>query len=79
VTVRRKSKKKKSQLSEFDQSSQSGLPATDQTPLDVTEFQTDLKEHPSRNIESADLNEANILSSDEKRTRKLTSRYAQVV
>jgi hypothetical protein len=72
VIVRRKSKGKKS--IEFDQ-----LLAIDQTSLDVTEFQIDLKEHFSRNIESVDLNEANILSSDEKRTRKFTSRYAPIV
>ncbi len=74
VIVRRKSKEKKPQLSEFDQ-----LPTIDQTSLDVTKFQIDLKEHFSRNIESVDLNEANILSSDEKRTRKLINRYAQIV
>jgi hypothetical protein len=76
VIVRRKSKRKKSQMSEFDQ-----LPAIDQTSLDVTKIQTSLKEFqpPSRNIESADLNEANILSDDQKRTRKLISRYAQIV
>jgi hypothetical protein len=79
VIVRRKNKRKKPQLFEFDQFSQSGFFAIDQTSLDVTKFQTDLKEfHSSRNIKSADLNEANILSSDEKRTRKLTSRYAQI-
>jgi hypothetical protein len=78
VIVRRKNKKKKPQLFEFDQFSQSDLLATDQTSLDVTEFQIDLKEHSSRNIESVDLNEANILSSDKKRIRKLTSRYAQI-
>jgi hypothetical protein len=71
VTVRRKSKEKKS--IEFDQ-----LLAIDQTSLDVTKIQIDLKEfHFSRDIESVDLNEANIL--EEKRTRKLTSRYAQIV
>jgi hypothetical protein len=79
VIVRRKSKKKKSQLTEFDQSSQSGLLAIDQTSLDVTKFQIDLKNQLRRNIESVDLNEANILSDDQKRTRKLTSRYAQIV
>jgi phage terminase large subunit-like protein len=46
VIVRRKSKEKKSQLFEFDQ-----LLAIDQTSLNVTEFQIDLKEHSSRNIE----------------------------
>ncbi len=71
VIVRRKDKEKKS--------AESGqLLATDQTSLDVTEFQTDLKERPSRNIGSADLNEANILPDDQKRTRKPTSRYAQI-
>jgi hypothetical protein len=55
------------------------LLAIDQTSLNVTEFQIDLKEHSSRNIEWVDLNEANILSSNEKRTRKSTSRYAQIV
>jgi hypothetical protein len=71
VIVRRKNKEKKS-----DQ-----LPATDQTSLAVTEIQIGLEEFQpsSRDIESADLNEANILSDDQKRTRKLTSRYAQVV
>ncbi len=78
VIVRRKNKKKKSQLTEFDQSSQSDLSATDQTSLDVTKIQTDLKNQPRRNIESADLNEANILPDDQKRTRKSTSRYAQI-
>jgi hypothetical protein len=71
VIVRRKGKEKKSV--EFGQ-----LPAIGQTSLDVTEFQTDLKERSSRNIESVDLNEANILSDDQKRTRKPTSRYAQI-
>jgi hypothetical protein len=72
VTVRRKGKGKKS--AEFDQ-----LSATGQTSLDVTEFQIGLEEfHLSRNVESADLNEANILSSEEKRIKKPTSRYAQV-
>ncbi len=79
VTVRRKNKKKKFQLFEFDQFNQSDLFAINQTSLNVTEFQIDLKEHSSRDIESVDLNEANILSSDEKRTRKSTSRYAQIV
>jgi hypothetical protein len=80
VIVRRKSTKKKSQLFEFDQFSQSDLSAIDQTSLDVTKIQTHLKEfHSSRDIESVDLNEANILSSDEKRTRKLINRYAQIV
>jgi hypothetical protein len=74
VIVRRKSKEKKSQLFEFDQ-----LLAIDQTLLHVTKFQIDLKEHSSRDIESVDLNEANILSSDEKRTRKFINRYAQIV
>ncbi len=69
MTVRRKSKEKKS--IEFDQ-----LLAIDQTSLDVTKIQIDLKERFNRDIESVDLNEANILSSDKKRTRKLTSRYA---
>jgi hypothetical protein len=73
VIVRRKNKEKKSV--EFDQ-----LLAIDQTSLDVTKIQTDLKEFQSssRNIESVDLNEANILLSDEKRTKKPTSRYAQI-
>jgi hypothetical protein len=74
VIVRRKNKKKKSQMSEFDQ-----LLAIGQTSLDVTKIQTDLKNQSSRNIESVDLNEANILSDDQKRTRKSTSRYAQIV
>ncbi len=74
VIVRRKDKKKKPQMSESDQ-----LFAIGQTSLDVTEIQTDLKNQFRRNIESADLNEANILSDDQKRTRKLTSRYAQIV
>ncbi len=66
-------------MTEFGQSSQSDLPAIGQTPLDVTEIQTDLENQPpSRNIESADLNEANILPDDQKRTRKPTSRYAQI-
>jgi hypothetical protein len=70
VIVRRKNKEKKS--IEFDQ-----LFAIDQTSLDVTKIQIDLKEfHSSRDIESVDLNEANIL--EEKRTRKLISRYAQI-
>ncbi len=80
VTIRRKNKRKKSQLFEFDQFSQSDLSAIDQTSLDVTKIQIDLKEfHSSRNIESADLNQTNILSSEKKRTRKSTSRYAQIV
>jgi hypothetical protein len=79
VIVRRKDKEKKSQLIEFDQFSQPGLLAIDQTSLDVTKFQIDLKNQSHRNIESVDLNEANILSSDEKRTRKLTSKNAQIV
>jgi hypothetical protein len=80
VIVRRKSTKKKPQSSEFDQFSQSGLSATGQTSLDVTKIQIDLKEfHPSKDIESVNLNKANILASDEKRTRKFTSRYAQIV
>jgi hypothetical protein len=71
VIVRRKNKEKKS--IEFDQ-----LLATDQTSLDVTKIQTDLKEFRSnRDIESVNLNEANIL--EEKRTRKLINRYAQIV
>jgi hypothetical protein len=71
MIVRRKSKEKKS--IEFDQ-----LLAIDQTSLDVTKIQIDLKEfHSSRDIESVDLNEANIL--EEKRTKKLTRRYAQIV
>ncbi len=76
VIVRRKSKEKKSQLFEFDQ-----LFAIDQTSLDVTKFQIDLKEFQSssKNIESVDLKEANILSSEEKRIRKLINRYAQIV
>jgi hypothetical protein len=76
VIVRRKNKKKKSQMFEFDQ-----LLAIDQTSLDVTKIQISLKEFQSsnRNIESADLNEANILSDDQKRTRKLISRYVQIV
>jgi hypothetical protein len=74
VIVRRKGKEKKSV--EFDQ-----LLAIDQTSLDVTKFQIDLKEFQSssRNIESVDLNKANILSSEEKRIRKLTNRYVQIV
>jgi hypothetical protein len=77
VIVRRKSKRKKSQLTEFDQFSQSGLPETGQTPLDVTEIQTDSKnQSSSRNIESAALDQANILPDDQKRIRKLTSRYS---
>ncbi len=79
MIVRRKDKEKKSQLIEFDQFSQPGLLAIDQTSLDVTKFQIDLKNQSHRNIESVDLNEANILSSDEKRTRKLTSKNAQIV
>jgi hypothetical protein len=71
VIVRRKSKGKKS--IEFDQ-----LSAIGQTSLDVTKIQIDLENQLRRNIESADLNEANILSSDEKRSRKPTSRYVQV-
>ncbi len=76
VIVRRKDKEKKSQLFEFDQ-----LLAIDQTSLDVTKIQISLKEFQSssKDIESADLNEANILSDDQKRTRKLTSRDAQIV
>jgi hypothetical protein len=72
VIVRRKSKEKKS--IEFDQ-----LFATDQTSLDVTKFETDLKERFSKDIESVDLNEANILSSDEKRIKKLINKYVQIV
>jgi hypothetical protein len=79
VIVRRKSKRKKSQLTEFDQFSQSGLFAIGQTSLNVTEIQIVLKNQSRRDIESVDLNEANILSDDQKRTRKLTSRYAQIV
>ncbi len=80
VIVRRKSKRKKSQLIEFDQFSQSGLLAINQTSLDVTKIQIDLEnQFSSRNIESVDLNETNILSDDQKRTRKLISRYAQIV
>jgi hypothetical protein len=67
VIVRRKDKEKK--LIEFDQ-----LLAIDQTSLDVTKFQIDLRS--SRDIESVDLNEANILSDDQKRTRKFISRYS---
>jgi adenylyl- and sulfurtransferase ThiI len=75
VIVRRKDKEKKSQLFEFDQ-----LFAIDQTSLDVTKIQIDLKNHSfSRNIESVDLNEANILSDDQKRTEKLINKYAQIV
>jgi cytidylate kinase len=76
VIVQRKNKEKKSQLFEFDQ-----LFAIDQTSLDVTKFQIDLKEFQSssKNIESVDLKEANILSSEEKRIRKLINRYAQIV
>jgi hypothetical protein len=74
VIVRRKNKSKKSQTFEFDQ-----LPATGQTSLDVTEIQIDLKNLSRRDIESIDLNEANILSDDQKRTRKLINRYAQIV
>jgi hypothetical protein len=74
VIVRRKGKKKKPQLFEFDQ-----LLAIDQTSLDVTKIQIDLENQFRRDIESVDLNEANILSDDQKRTRKLTSRYAQIV
>jgi hypothetical protein len=73
VIVRRKSKEKKS--IEFDQ-----LLAIDQTSLDVTKIQISLKNQSfNRNIESVDLNEANILSNDQKRIRKLISRYAQIV
>jgi hypothetical protein len=80
VIVRRKNKEKKPQLTEFGQFSQSDLPETGQTSLDVTEIQIDLEnQFPSRNIESVDLNEANILSDNQKRTRKLTSKYAQIV
>jgi uncharacterized protein YjbI with pentapeptide repeats len=75
VIVRRKNKEKKPQLIEFDQFSQSDLLAIDQTSLDVTKIQIDLKNQSRRNIESVDLNEANILSDDQKRTRKLISRY----
>jgi hypothetical protein len=71
VTVRRKGKGKKSV--EFDR-----LPATGQTSLDVTEIQTGLKEiRSSRDIESVDLDEANIL--EEKRAKKLINKYVQVV
>ncbi len=46
----------------------------------MTKIQIDLKnQSSSKNIESVDLNEANILSDDQKRTRKLISRYAQIV
>jgi cytidylate kinase len=72
VIVRRKSKEKKS--AEFDQ-----LLAIDQTSLDVTKIQIDLRNQSRRNIESVDLNEANILSDDQKRTRKLIDRYAQMI
>jgi cytidylate kinase len=74
VIVRRKSKRKKLQTFEFDQ-----LFAIDQTSLNVTKIQIDLKNQSRRDIESVDLNEANILSNDQKRTRKLISRYAQIV
>jgi hypothetical protein len=70
VIVRRKDKEKK--LIEFDQ-----LLAIDQTSLNVTKLQTDLRS--SRDIESVNLNEANILSDDQKRIIKLTSRHAQIV
>jgi hypothetical protein len=76
VIVRRKGKEKKPQLIEFDQFSQSDLLAIGQTSLDVTKIQIDLENQSSSNIESVDLNEANILSDDQKRTRKLTSRYS---
>jgi hypothetical protein len=72
VIVRRKNKEKKS--IEFDQ-----LFVNGSTSLDVTKVQIDLKEFPSRNIESVDLNKANILSSNEKRTRKSINKYAQIV
>jgi hypothetical protein len=63
VTVRRNNKEKKSQLFEFDQ-----LLAINQTSLDATKFQIDLEKFQSfsKDIESVDLNEANILSSEEK-------------
>jgi hypothetical protein len=71
VIVRRKNKEKKS--IEFDQ-----LLAIDQTSLNVTKIQIDLKEiRSSKNIKSVDLNEANILK--EKRARKLTNKYVQIV
>jgi hypothetical protein len=54
---------------EFDQ-----LSAINQTSLDVTKIQIDLRNQLRENIESADLNEANILSDDQKRTRKLINR-----
>ncbi len=72
VIVWRKSKEKKS--IEFDQ-----IFAIDQTSLNVTEFQIDLKEHLGRNIESVDPNEANILLLDEKRTKKSINRHVQIV
>jgi hypothetical protein len=72
VTVRRKDKRKK--LIEFDQSSQSGLSQIDQISLDVIDFQIDMRFTASRDIDSVDLDEVNIL--DGKRTRKPTSRYS---
>ncbi len=79
VIVQRKNKKKKSQLIEFDQSNQSDLLAIDQTSLDVTKDQIDLKNQSRRNIESVDLNKANILSDDQKHTKKLINIYVQIV
>ncbi len=68
VIIQRRSKRKKS--IEFGQ-----LFAIGQASLDVTEIQIDLKEFRfSRDIESVDLNEANIVEG--KRTRKLISRYS---
>ncbi len=79
VIVRRKNKNKKPESTQFESSrSESSRPdqlsllEIDQISLDVTDFQIDLKS--VRNIESVDLNEANIL--DKKRTRKPTSRYS---
>ncbi len=69
MIVRRKGKSKKLESSRSDQLN---LPEIDQTSLDVTDFQTDLRS--VRDIESANLDESNII--DEKRTKKPTSRYS---
>jgi hypothetical protein len=75
VIVSRKNKEKKSQLFKFNQ-----LLAIDQTSLNITKIQIDLKnQSSSESIELVNLKEANILSNDQKRTKKLINKYAQIV
>ncbi len=45
----------------------------------MIEIHINLKNKSSKNIESIDLNKVNILSHDQKRTRKLISIYTQIV